>query len=383
MTGLLRTDLSPEQLLLLEETFAPWDRMGRWPIWSYIDRRLDAKGLVAADVLASLPVVERTWGGSRYVLMWYQHNGGQIPSQTTEVGLTVAGLSHVGAAAQLLVAFKDSLMFLVKEQQAITPDPYEVSAQRVASQELGRQLAQGGLLGPAVDVFVRKVGQLLEHEPHLWQQFSRPDKAGEHWELELRPSIRDYRDVTSIADYIDRVEQLVSPPEPPAQPLTASPLDIPYAVSFIDAVWESRTRFPLFARPDPASIARLTQPCDSEGAFNSLMSALADVLSQVAKPGTGGAPRAGALEEVRKYLNEELDAAAAARCSTAIDTLIQLRTVRHSIEHGDARAKAVAAYAKLAIPFPVTSWPDAWARVTALACGALDTLREEAHAGLS
>lgn len=49
MTGVLRTDLSPEQLLLLEETFTPWDRMGRWPIWSYIDQRLDAKGLVAAD----------------------------------------------------------------------------------------------------------------------------------------------------------------------------------------------------------------------------------------------------------------------------------------------------------------------------------------------
>jgi hypothetical protein len=38
-----------------------------------------------------------------------------------------------------------------------------------------------------------------------------------------------------------------------------------------------------------------------------------------------------------------------ARCANAIDTLIRLRTVRHGIEHGDARAKAVAAYAELGL----------------------------------
>jgi hypothetical protein len=180
------------------------------------------------------------------------------------------------------------------------------------------------------------------------------------WELKIPVSIRDYRDVTSVEEYIDVVEHRAAPPEPPSQPLSAAPLDIPYAVSFSDAVWQSRTGHPLFARPDPASIARLTQPCDSEGTFNSLMSALADVLSQVARPGTGRAPRSGALEEVRSYLNRELDPPAAARCSDAIGTLVRVRTIRHSIEHGDARAKAVAAYAELGLTFPVTSWPATW-----------------------
>ena len=232
------------------------------------------------------------------------------------------------------------------------------------------------------DIFARKVGQLLEHEPYLWHGFWRPDPSADQWEVKISASIRDYRDVTTIEEYIDRVQQLVSPPEPPIQPLTAAPLDIPYAVGFVDAVWESRTGFPLFARPDPTSIARLTQSCESEGTFNSLMSALADVLSQVAKPGTGRAPQSGALREVREYLNATLDAPAAARCSDVIETLTKLRTVRHSIEHGDARAKAVAAYAALGIAFPVSNWPDAWTQVSALTCGALDVLREELHAGL-
>jgi hypothetical protein len=293
---------------------------------------------------------------------------------------------HLGSAsAPLLVAFKDTVRFLVERQRSIIPSPSEVVEAGVTSHEVARWLAgsgPGNLLGPGADVILRKVGQLLQHEPYLWHGFRRPDLQSERWELAIRVSIRDFRDVTSVEEYIDKVEQLVAPPEPPSQPLSAAPLDIPCAVSFADAVWESRTGSPLFARPDPASIARLTQPCDSEGAFNSLMSALADVLSQVAKPGTGKAPRNGALEEVRKYLDGELEPPAAVRCSDAIGTLIKLRTIRHSIEHGDARAKAVAAYAELGLSFPVASWPQAWAQISAVACGELDVLREEAHAGL-
>jgi hypothetical protein len=216
MNGILRTDLSPEQLLLLEEAFTPWDRHGRWPLWTYIDQRLDAKGLVAADVLASLPAAGPLWGGgSRYELTWYQRSGILTPNADSPVALTVAGLWHLGtASAPLLVAFKDTLRFLVEKQRSITPEPYEVTETSVTSQELARWMAQNGLFTPAVEIFVHKVGQLLEHEPYLWHGFRKPDPAADQWELKIRASVRDYRDVTTIEEYIDRVEQLVSPPEP-------------------------------------------------------------------------------------------------------------------------------------------------------------------------
>jgi hypothetical protein len=60
-----------------------------------------------------------------------------------------------------------------------------------------------------------------------------------------------------------------------------------------------------------------------------------------------------------------------------------VRTIRHSIEHGDAHTKAVAAYAELGLTFPVMSWHETWAQFSAIACGALDALREEVQAGLS
>jgi hypothetical protein len=385
VSGMLRAQLVPDQLTLLREVFTPFDRQGEWPVWAYVDHVLDAQGLAAGDVLASLPVAGDQGGGSlRYGLTW--STDGRVPNAGTPLSLTVAGMWHLGpASAPILVAFKDAVRFLVDRQRSITPSPSEVIQATAASTELARWLAgtgPGNLQGLAAEVILRKVGQLLEHEPYLWNGFHRPAEDSEQWELKIPVHIRAYRGITSIEDYIDLVEQRVAPPEPLSQPLSAAPLDIPYAVSFADAVWQSRTGASLFARPDPASIARLTQPCDSEGTFNSLMSALADVLSQVARPGTGRAPRSGALEEVRCYLNKELDLPAAARCATAVDTFIKLRTIRHSIEHGDARAKAVAAYAELGLSFPIGYWPGAWSQISAIACGALDTLREEVHAGL-
>lgn len=385
MSGVLRAQLDPDQLLLLREVFTPFDRQGMWPVWAYLDHRLDAKGLVAQEVLASLPVVGGGPGRLPYGLTWNKDSN-WLPNDDTPLVLTVAGLWHLeSAAAPLLMAFKDTVRYLVECQRSMIPSPTEVVQPKVTSLDVARWLAgsgPGNLLGPAADIIMRKLGQLIEHEPYLWRGFGRPEPDSERWELTLPVSIRDFRDVTSVEEYIDRMEQLVTPAEPPSQPLSAAPLDIPYAVSFADAVWQSRTGFPLFARPDPASIARLTQPCDSEGAFNSLMSALADVLSQVSKPGTGKAPRTGALEDLRKYLDRELEPPAAARCSDAIDTLTKLRAIRHGIEHGDARAKAVAAYGELGLSFPVASWIQTWAQISAITCGALDALREEAHAGL-
>ena len=103
---------------------------------------------------------------------------------------------------------------------------------------------------------------------------------------------------------------------------------------------------------DPASIARLTQACGSEEEFNSLMSALADVLGQVVRPGQSSPPQRGALEAVRDYLLPALDADAADRVSAAIETLIRLRRIRVSTQHGDARHRAVTAFQEIGLAFP-------------------------------
>jgi hypothetical protein len=75
------------------------------------------------------------------------------------------------ASAPLLVAFKDAVRFLIDRQRSIIPSPSEVIEATATSADLARWLAgsgPGNLLGAAADIILRKVGQLLEHEPYLW-----------------------------------------------------------------------------------------------------------------------------------------------------------------------------------------------------------------------
>jgi hypothetical protein len=58
MDGMLREQLSQDQLRLLQVIMEPFDQDRGWPVWQYIDLTLDAKfGLDAAALLDSLPLV--------------------------------------------------------------------------------------------------------------------------------------------------------------------------------------------------------------------------------------------------------------------------------------------------------------------------------------
>ncbi len=194
--------------------------------------------------------------------------------------------------------------------------------------------------------------------------------------------LRAYRGISTVNDYLDRVVEQVEPPEAPSVPPSANPLDIPYAVGYLDSVWKSRTDSRLFVNLDPASAARLTLRCGSEEEFNSLMSALADVLGQVVVPGKANPPQRGALEAVRDYLMAELDAEVADRVGSALGTLIRLRHIRVSTQHADARHKAVEAFRDIGLQFPPLTWDQAWTHIAAMAKGALDVIREEVHADM-
>jgi hypothetical protein len=63
----------------------------------------------------------------------------------------------------------------------------------------------------------------------------RPHSDDDSWELRVPVWIREFREVTSIEEYVETVERLAEPSTPPAQPLSAAPLDIPYAIGFADA----------------------------------------------------------------------------------------------------------------------------------------------------
>jgi hypothetical protein len=71
------------------------------------------------------------------------------------------------------------------------------------------------------------------------------------------------------------------------------------------------------------------------------------------------------------------------RVSAAFATLTRLRHIRVSAQHADARHEAVEAFREIGLTFPPAEWQEAWTHVVVMARGALDVLREEAHAGLA
>ncbi len=386
MASPLRELLSPEQETLLRVISEPLLASGEWPVWQYVDLTLDNQhGLDAASLLASLPDTgDRSPTSQAYGLIWRPDSYRQ-PQPDDKVTVTVAGLRHLPQAGPVIGAFLTMFRYLVDRQRQLIPSPDEVVTATVTDGEIGDHLRGAGIpiAGPGViDEMLLKVRMVLGHEPFLYSVVHQPKPFGP-WTIQVPAVLRDYREVTTVEDYIDRVSELVAPPPPPSVPLSIGALDLPYAAGYLDAVWMTRTGSHLFDNLDPASTARLTQACGSEEEFNSLMSALADVLGQVVAPGTAVPPQRGALEAVRDYLLPMLDADAADRVSGAFQTLIRLRQIRVSTQHADARHRAVTSFQEIGLPFPPTNWSQAWAHIASLAMGALDVVREEAHAGLS
>ena len=386
MASLLREPVGPEQQALLKVIGEPFIGTGKWPVWQYVDLTLqDEHGLDAESVLASLPEAgDKSPTSLGYGLTWRMDSYRQ-PNPDDRVALTVAGLRFLPQAETVTRAFAAVVGHLASQQAQLVPSPEEVVAATVTSDQLAERLRESGYQaedgGRDADLLAR-IRALLEHEPFLFGAAHQPGPS-EPWTVKVPAVLRRYRDVTSVEEYIDTVTALVAPPDPPSVPPAAGALDIPYAIGYLDAVWQARTGKHLFAYLDPASVARVTLVCSSEEEFNSLMSALADVLGQVVVPGTVVPPQRGALEAVREFLATALATEAADRVSTAFETLIRLRRIRVSTQHADARHRAVTSFAEIGLAFPPPSWEQAWSHIATHAAGALDAIREEAHVGLS
>lgn len=374
--------LSDEQMKLIETIYEPFGRSAEWPIWQYVDLTLDAWGTDAATLLASLPRV----GGPgpttpRYALTWYMNSGMFVPQPDQPIALTVAGLQYIDAAQPLLGAFLATLNLLVEQQRTLVPSPSQIVEAHVTSDDLAARILDAsveGLSAPPVAQTLNKLRQLFEHEPILNAGVRRPHPDSEQWSVQVPAAIRELRSITTIDEYVARISRWVSPPTVQSA-LSLGALDIPYALGYLDAVWTNATGNHLFVNLDPASVARLTQACTSEVSFNSLLSALADVLGQFVPPGKTKPSQHGALEELREGLKALSTVESVDRIKAAIDTLIQIRHLRVSTQHQDARHRAVTAFDKLGLPFPPASWEQAWLQIATLACQSLDIIREEAH----
>ena len=388
---MLRGPLDDDQLRLLQVIYEHFHGSGEWPVWQYADLTMEQKfGLDAAAILATLPAAGLgTW--RTYGLTW-QPDRLDEPRQDHEITLTLAGLRYVPEAAVTVRLFVSMMGMMAEAVRAVVPDPRKVIAATVTDQavteivkadgDAAREINDLPPSGTGLTTAKRRTRSLLAHEP-LPFSVHQADPAEENWTITIPAFLGRYRGIATADDYLDRLISDIIEAVPPAAPPSPGPLDIPYAAGYLDAVWRSVTGSRLFVNLDPASVARMTLSCADEEDFNSLMSALADVLGQVVKPGVTTPPQREALEKVREWLLPRLGDEPARRAGEALGTLIRLRRIRVSTQHADARQKAVEEFREIGMPFPPSSWESAWAHIALAARGALDIIREEIRAGLS
>ncbi len=98
--SLLLAGLNEEQAVLVETLYEGFElRWSAWPVWQFIDLRLEARKIDAAAVLASLPQV----GAARaraYGLVWSGQNMANEMQPDAIVGLTVAGFRHASPSSK-------------------------------------------------------------------------------------------------------------------------------------------------------------------------------------------------------------------------------------------------------------------------------------------
>jgi hypothetical protein len=195
----LPSELSKEQALLLSEVADSYLEHGSWPIWQFITRRLDRRHkLDAREIINSLPRA-----GHQGTMGWsYGFTSGRdwrhIADQD-QVPLTIAaGLVLPDFRARTSEHFVRVINYMSELYDAAEPSPHEVVPVWLASDELAS--AVPGL----TPEFIALLPAFLENEPLTRRGGSEPG-----WRKEITENLSEYRDVSTLEDYVTRTASFV------------------------------------------------------------------------------------------------------------------------------------------------------------------------------
>jgi hypothetical protein len=179
---------------LLDTIYDSFRSSGVFPIYQWIDAELDASGIDAEATLKGLPPG----------LVAVPSVGGGVLAPDGEVRLYVRGLRECRDAQRDLDRFLELLRYLVRrEQQWRPPSPTEHAPLQVTSDEVRRDLGFD-------DIDLTKAWWFLRTEPRL---VSGGGGNPTEWSFQLTSSIRRFRDVNDIDDYLARQPPIDARPE--------------------------------------------------------------------------------------------------------------------------------------------------------------------------
>lgn len=379
---LMSEPLSNDQMAVLKAVHGEFESAGRWPIWQFVQRTVRPLGSAEA-ALRSLPQVRdsRPAVGFRYGLVWFDNFGLGVPQADKPIHLTIAGLHRLGMSDAVLGLFLKSLRYMVEQESLLQPSPTEVVQCVVVSDELQQALFPNRLTEQDRFRFAQ-LKLAIEKEPPLWSgMVTQPDGK---WSLLIPADIGLFEGVDTADEYIQRVCNDIAPNPAPFGRSIPSPLSVPMAVSFLDAVWTARVGQPLFHNGDPERAARLVEPVGTADEFDSCTSALADVLARIVVPADDGIQRRNRrpIAVMDDWLTKRLPERSADRVHEAVDVLIKIVNIRVGAQHTNTRHKAVQAFEVFGLAFPPSDWGLLWDSLRAAAVGALEAIREEVQANI-
>ncbi|MFV2103985.1 hypothetical protein [Micromonospora sp. LOL_024] len=336
---------------------------GAWPVYQYVQAKLDDLGLDSEVVFASLPSFSHLH--LAYSLIHRDRTGGE----GTPVKLTVAGMAHLDQFASVVETFLQAVNELADRRAAAPFEPGRVVTVEISWPEMVTDLGFDGVR------LVRLLPELLQGEPatwHGWQQ--RGDAA---WICQPSSHLRRFRGVRDVNDYLTRMRAWIMPPEPTAAPQPVSPLGVVAAFDYLDVVWQLKFGRKLVHVPSAERAARLALPVTTPEEFDNRLSALGEMFK-----GLDAAPDmdAGPFDKMRRFLTRKLSADSQPAVRAAIDTLFQVTHIRNGGQHIGAATQAAVAMPALGLDFPITNHSAAWWIVQTHVVNALDTIRVEVNA---
>lgn len=351
-----------------------------WPVFDYVEGTFDLEREDAAAILASFPRVGQ-WG---YGALWWAGIGQSTkPAPETKIELTLVGMHHTSALRPMVPIFFEvvELMIAIRRESPVAPSkPREIfldeqdvkSMLRPERHLLKRPTKEALLFG------------LLAREPATFHG-GRTESSDGSWVAQIRRDVDEYEGVTSIEDYVERLERLTAVPHQRPSLAAPSPLGLVSVLDYLDAIWRVRHRTGLFEYPSAERVAKLAFPAQSSDELSSRLSSLAEILRTANASARAVAPktrlpkptRAKPLARFEAYLLTIVDASSAARVEQAITEIEHAIAIRDAGQHAEAGHRAVLALNAFQIGHPVVDFDAAWDTITSRVIEALGAIREE------
>jgi hypothetical protein len=354
----------------------------QWPVFDYVEGALDYEGIDAWETLESFP---RT-GLWDYSAVWFVGGNSRAkPPPELEVMLTLVGIRHSGALADfeppLIPTFFALLDYLVERRRAGPLSPRKPRDLTVNGSDV---LAVLGDRGHRVDLGPpRLLYAMMEREPATFGGSGSVPSDARLWTKHVVRDVFDYEGITSIDDYVVRLERLTAMPQPAAVPAAPSPLGLVANLDYLNTVWRLRHKgAPLFVVASAERAAKLAFPAQTPEEFDSRVSGLSEILRRLDIPRVNGTskPKKARDRPLGVFENHVLtlvDPSSEGRVRQAIATLESVIFIRDAGQHSPAGERAVAALTDLGIGYPPGNWSQAWETVSAQTVEALSALREE------